>query len=227
LSDLMLGLIKLILINMVLSGDNAIVIALACRNLPVDQQKRAVWWGSFGAIGLRLILTFLAVWLLQIPYVQILGGILLIVIAIKLLKNDENEEKLKSGTKMSEAIKTIIFADLIMSLDNVLAVAGAAKGNLWLIGLGLAISIPLIMWGSQLIMLPMNRFPIIVLAGAGLLGYTAGEMFLGDKAIAAFIESSFQAGHYLIPIVLALLVIVVGKAMTRRKHLLEQAVSKS
>jgi YjbE family integral membrane protein len=226
MSDLMLGLIKLVLINMVLSGDNAIVIALACRNLPVDQQQRAIWWGSFGAIGLRLILTFLAVWLLQIPYVQILGGILLIVIAIKLLKNEENEEKLKSSTKMSEAIQTIIIADLIMSLDNVLAVAGAAKGNLWLIGLGLAISIPLIMWGSQLIMRLMNRFPIIVLAGAGLLGYTAGEMILGDKAIALFIESTFHAGHYLIPIVLALLVIGVGKAMTRKKHLLEQAISK-
>jgi predicted tellurium resistance membrane protein TerC len=115
---------------------------------------------------------------------------------------------------------------LIMSLDNVLAVAGAAKGNLWLIGLGLAISIPLIMWGSQLIMRLMNRFPIIVMAGAGLLGYTAGEMILGDKAIARFIESTFQSGHYLIPIVLALVVIGVGKAMTRRKHLLEQAVSK-
>jgi predicted tellurium resistance membrane protein TerC len=110
-----------------------------------------------------------------------------------------------------------------MSLDNVLAVAGAGKGNLWLIGLGLAISIPLIMWGSQLMCL-MNRFPIIVMAGAGLLGYTAGEMIFGDKAIARFIESSFQAGHYLIPIVLALLVIGIGKAMTRKKHLLEQSV---
>jgi YjbE family integral membrane protein len=223
--DLLIGLIKLSLINIVLSGDNAIVIALACRNLPPDQQKKAIWWGSIGAIALRLILTFLAVWLLRIPFVQILGGVLLIVIAIKLLKNDAGDEQLKSSSKLGEAIKTIIVADLIMSLDNVLAVAAAAKGDFLLIGLGLAISIPLIMWGSQLLMRLMERFPIIVLAGAGLLGYTAGEMILSDKAIGHFIEATFQAGHYIIPIGLAVLVIGVGKALSKRKPYLEQTVS--
>lgn len=222
--ELIVGLIQLIVINIVLSGDNAIVIALACRNLPAHQQKKAVFWGSIGAIGLRLILTFMAVWLLQIPFVQLIGGILLIYIAIKLLMNESSEEHLKSSTKISEAIKTIIIADLIMSIDNVLAVAGAAKGNLVLIGLGLAISIPLIIWGSQLIMRLMDRFPIIVLLGAGLLGYTAGEMILADKVIGHYIESTFQVGHYLIPIGLALLVICIGKAMSKKKEFQSQTV---
>ncbi|MCD9022072.1 TerC family protein [Cohnella silvisoli] len=223
--DLLVGLIKLMVINIVLSGDNAVVIALACRNLPAHQQKTAIFWGSVGAIGLRVILTFIAVWLLQIPYIQIFGGLLLIYIAIKLLKNDGDEENLKSSTRMGEAIKTIIVADLIMSLDNVLAVAGAADGNLLLIGLGLAISIPLIIWGSQLLMRLMNRFPIIVLLGAGLLGYTAGEMVLNDKAIDRFVESNFQIGHYIIPIGLALLVVIIGKTVSAKKKASYQPIS--
>jgi YjbE family integral membrane protein len=218
--DLLVGLLKISLINIVLSGDNAVVIALASRNLPVHQQKKAVYWGSIGAIGLRLVLTFAAVWLLHIPFVQILGGILLLYIAVKLLINDSDDEHIKSGSKLGEAIKTIIIADLVMSLDNVLAVAGAANGNLFLIGLGLAVSIPLIMWGSQLIMRLMQRFPIIVLIGAGLLGYTAGEMILGDKAVKHFMETTLHAGHYAIPLVLAVIVIWVGKAVSRRRELL-------
>jgi YjbE family integral membrane protein len=216
-SEILVGLLKLILINIVLSGDNAVVIALACRNLPAHQQKKAILWGSGGAIGLRIILTVVAVWLLQIPFVQLAGALLLIYIAIKLLKSDDNEEHIKSNSKLGAAIKTIIVADLVMSLDNVLAVAGAANGNLWLIGVGLAISIPLIVWGSQLLMSLMNRFPVIVLIGAGLLGYTAGEMAVTDKAIGAFIDSTFHAGHTIIPIVLALLVIGTGKILSKKK----------
>lgn len=215
--EFLVGLLKIILINIVLSGDNAVVIALACRNLPADQQKKAVVWGSFGAIALRIVLTFLAVWLLQIPFVQVAGGLLLLYIAVKLLKGGEDEDHLKSGTTISEAIKTIIIADLVMSLDNVLAVAGAAGGNLVLIGLGLAISIPLIIWGSQLLMRLMNRFPIIVWLGAGLLGYTAGEMVLSDKAVGSYLESVFPAGHYVLPIGLAAVVIVLGKMASRKK----------
>ncbi|MCY9667818.1 TerC family protein [Paenibacillus alginolyticus] len=222
---LFVGLFKLILINIVLSGDNAIVIALACRNLPSNQQKKAIFWGSIGAIGLRIVLTFIAVWLLEIPFVQIAGGLLLIYIAIKLLKNDGKEEQIQSSSKMGQAIKTIIIADLIMSLDNVLAMAGAARGNFLLIGLGLTISIPLIVWGSQLLMRLMNRFPIIVLLGAGLLGYTAGEMVLNDKTVEKFIESIFQAGHDMIPIGLAILVMFVGKIVSKKKVYLDQAVS--
>jgi YjbE family integral membrane protein len=207
----LVGLMSIILINIVLSGDNAVVIALACRNLPVEQQKRAVFWGSFGAIGLRVVLTFAAVWLLQIPYVQVAGGLLLLYIAIKLLKDDGQAKHHSTGTSISEAIKTIMIADLVMSLDNVLAVAGAAGGSLLLIGVGLVISIPLIIWGSQLLMVLMNRFPVIMWLGAALLGYTAGEMALNDRAAGHFIESAVPYGHYILPILLALSVVAAGK----------------
>ncbi|WP_141334451.1 TerC family protein [Paenibacillus sp. tmac-D7] len=216
--DLLVGLLKLILINIVLSGDNAVVIALACRALPARQQKRAIFWGSFGAIGLRIILTFVAVWLLAIPYVQVLGGLLLLYIAVKLVKGEGEEEHLKSGNTIAEAIKTIMIADLVMSLDNVLAVAGAAGGNVLLIALGLTISIPLIIWGSQLLMTLMTRFPIIVWFGAGLLGYTAGEMMLTDKAVGHWFETYFHAGHYIIPIVLAIVVVIAGKLLGKKKE---------
>lgn len=225
IGEFIVGLIKLFIINIVLSGDNAIVIALACRNLPSHQQKKAIFWGSIGAIGLRLVLTFLAVWLLQVPFVQISGGILLLFIAIKLLKNEGTEESIQSSAKISEAIKTIIIADLIMSLDNVLAVAGAARGDFLLIGLGLAVSIPLIIRGSQLLMRLMNKFPIIVLCGAGLLGYTAAEMILDDKAISPFIDSTFQAGHYIFPIGLAIFVVCIGKTLSKKKESLDPIVS--
>ncbi|TVY11046.1 TerC family protein [Paenibacillus cremeus] len=217
---------KLILINLVLSGDNAIVIALACRNLPVQQQKRAVFWGSFGAIGLRVVLTFIAVSLLQIPFVQAAGGVLLFYIAIKLLKGNGKEEHVPSGTSMLDALKTIIFADLIMSLDNVLAMAGAANGKLSLIVLGLAISIPLIIWGSQLLMRLMNRFPIIITLGSGLLGYTSGEMLTGDQALGDWMEEVFPAGHYIVPAGLAFIVVLLGVIADRRKQLLLAAEGK-
>lgn len=223
ITSFIVGLIKIVLINIVLSGDNAVVIALACRNLSGKQQKKAVFWGGFGAIGLRVVLTFVAVWLLQIPFLQVLGGLLLIWIAVKLVKGEGDEEKLNGGTSMLGAIKTIIVADLIMSLDNVVAIAGAAEGNLLLIVIGLAISIPLIIWGSQFLMKLMNRFPLIIWFGAGLLGYTAGEMTLADKAVGAFIESVFPAGHILIPFFSILLVIVLGKIGSRSKQKLQEA----
>jgi len=216
MDEFFVGLIKIILINIVLSGDNAVVIALASRNLPIEQQKKAILWGSGGAIGLRVILTFMAVWLLKIPYLQVVGGLLLIWIAIKLLKGEEGEESLKSGANLKEAIKTIIFADLIMSLDNVVAVAGAANGSILLIAIGLALSIPLIIWGSQLLMKLMNRFPIIILGGAGLLGYTAGEMALGDKGLGQFLHEVFPGAGVIIPIATTVLVIVVGKWQAKK-----------
>jgi YjbE family integral membrane protein len=217
-SEFLLGLLKIILINIVLSGDNAVVIALACRNLPAEQQKRAVIWGSFGAIALRVVLTFVAVWLLAVPFVQLAGGLLLLFIAVKLLKGDGDEEHLKAGGSIAEAVKTIIIADFVMSLDNVLAVAGAAGGNYLLIGIGLAISIPLIIWGSQLLMKLMTRFPIIVWAGAALLGYTAGEMMLADKAVGHFIETHVPGGHYILPIGLAVVVVGAGKILSKKNN---------
>ncbi|WP_028548064.1 TerC family protein [Paenibacillus sp. UNC451MF] len=219
---LLLGLLQIIFINIVLSGDNAVVIALACRNLPQEQQKKAIFLGSLGAIVLRVILTFVAVWMLQIPYVQLAGGVLLLWIAIKLMKHEDNEEKLESSHKLGAAIKTIVIADLVMSLDNVLAVAGAAAGNFLLIGFGLAFSIPLIIWGSKLLMNLMNRFPVIVLLGVGLLGYTSGEMILNDKMVGHAVESLSPTLHIAIPIALAVLVIAVGKIMEKRQHQKEQ-----
>ncbi|MFD0698816.1 TerC family protein [Paenibacillus sp. GCM10027628] len=214
---LLLGLLKIIIINIVLSGDNAVVIALACRNLPAEQQKKAIFFGSFGAIVLRVILTFVAVWMLQIPFVQVLGGIMLIWIAVKLMKNEEQEENLPSSQHLGAAVKTILIADLVMSLDNVLAVAGAANGNFLLIALGLAISIPLIIWGSRLLMALMNRFPVIVMLGVGLLGYTSGEMIMSDGAIAARMETAHPALHYVLPVLLAVAVIVVGKWLQKKQ----------
>jgi YjbE family integral membrane protein len=209
-SEFLLGLIEIILINIVLSGDNAVVIALACRNLDAKYQKKAIFLGSFGAIALRVILTFVAVYLLKIPYLNFIGGILLLWIAINLLKGGDDED-IKGSSNLMGAIKTIIIADLIMSLDNVVAVAGAAHGNMVLIIIGLAISIPLIIWGSQLLMKIMEKFPIIVILGAGLLGYTAGEMILNDKAVGHFFEQFNSDLHIIIPIILAAFVIILGK----------------
>ncbi|MFC5447804.1 TerC family protein [Paenibacillus aestuarii] len=223
LEMLLVGLLKIILVNIVLSGDNAVVIALACRNLPAGQQKKAIFFGSFGAILLRVILTFVAVWMLKIPYVQVLGGLLLLYIAVKLMINDDQEAHLPSSQHLGAAVKTILFADLIMSLDNVLAVAGAAGGNLLLIALGLAISIPLIIWGSKLLMALMNRYPVIVLLGVALLGYTSGEMIMSDHVIAFRMESAHPVFHYALPLLLAAAVIVTGKLLQKRQK--ERAAS--
>jgi len=181
------GLITICIVNLVLSGDNAVVIALASRNLPAKQRKLAIFWGSAGAIILRVILTIVAVMLLKIPYLQAIGGLLLIWIGIKLLVSEEDEDDLEASSNMITAIKTIIVADLIMSLDNVLAVAAASKGNYTLLIIGLVISIPIIIVGSQLLVWLMNKFPAFVYIGAGLIAWTAGEMINGDKKIAPLI----------------------------------------
>jgi YjbE family integral membrane protein len=209
-NEFLLGLLKIILINIVLSGDNAVVIALACRNLDAKYRKKAVFLGSFGAIALRVVLTFVAVYLLTIPFLNFIGGLLLLWIAIKLLKG-EDEENIRGSSNLSGAIKTIIFADLIMSLDNVVAVAGAANGNMLLIFIGLGASIPLIIWGSQLLMTIMEKFPIIVLLGAALLGFTAGEMMLSDKAVHHFFEQLHSSIYTVFPIMLAVIVVIIGK----------------
>ncbi|SDE42659.1 integral membrane protein, YjbE family [Priestia aryabhattai B8W22] len=205
-----LNLLEILLINIVLSGDNAVVIALACRNLPNEYKKKAIFYGTFGAVALRVVLTFVAVYVLTIPFLNFIGGILLVWIAINLLKGEE-EGDIKANTTLSGAIKTIVIADLVMSLDNVVAVAGAANGSILLIILGLFISIPLIIWGSQILMKIMDRFPIIIIFGAGLLGYTAGEMILKDKVIGYILEGINSNLHTVMPILLALLVIFIGK----------------
>lgn len=213
--ELVMALLSIILIDIVLSGDNAVVIALACRNLPEKLRKKAIVIGCAGAIALRVILTFLAVYLLEIPYVQFIGGLMLVWIAIKLLKGDE-EHQLEGGNTIWSAIKTIIVADFVMSLDNVVAVAGVANGHTGLLVIGLLVSIPLIIWGSQILIKLMERFPIIVTFGSALLGYTAGTMMMHDKIIGKFITEHFQAGQYIIPVGLAVLVVVIGKLASKR-----------
>lgn len=187
--EFLVALFGIMMVNIVLSGDNAVVIALASRSLPAKQQKMAILWGSAGAIGLRVVLTIVAVKLLQIPYLQFVGGLLLVYIAAKLVMENEEEENIESSSSFFAAIKTIIVADLVMSLDNTLAIAAVAKGDYVLLTLGLLISVPLIIFGSQIIVKIMDRFPIIVYAGAALIAWTAGEMICRDKMTAAFFEN--------------------------------------
>ena len=208
------ALAQIIMINIVLSGDNAVVIALACRSLPARQQKMAIIFGSVGAIVLRLILTFFAVYLLELPYLKLIGAALLLWIGIGLLKGEDDEGELEGHANLMAAIKTIVVADLVMSLDNVIGVAAAAKGNVPLLAIGLIISIPLIIFGSTQNLKLMTRFPIIITLGAGLLGWVAGEMALSDPAIHNWAEHQ-RTLHMVAPVLGALLVIAAGKYMAR------------
>ena len=209
-----LTLAQIIMINIVLSGDNAVVIALASRSLPPKQQKQAILFGSFGAIILRVILTFFAVYLLGLPWLKIIGAALLFWIGIKMLIPEEDETDLDGHEHLWAAIKTIIVADFVMSLDNVLGVAAAAKGNLVLLVLGLAISIPLIIYGSTLILRLMNRFPVIITLGGGVLGWVAGEMLVTDPVISGWVESQAHWLHSAAPAFGALFVVAMGKWIT-------------
>jgi len=177
------GLLKIIGVNIVLSGDNAVVIALAARSLPAKQQKAAVLWGSGAAVVMRIILTIFAVALLTLPWLKLIGSLLLFWIGIKLLIPEEEEENVNASENLIAAIKTILIADLVMSIDNVIAVAAAAGGSMTLLILGLAISIPLVIFGSTLLLHLMERWPIIITIGGGLLGFVAGEMLVTDPAL--------------------------------------------
>jgi YjbE family integral membrane protein len=192
-------LVKIMMVNIVLSGDNAVVIAMAARGLPSHQQKAAIGWGSGGAVVLRVILTVVAVALLKVSFLQFVGGLLLAWIAYQLLvKKDEDVGDDPNGKNgLMAAVKTILVADVVMSLDNTLAIAGVAKGNYTLLGLGLALSIPLVVFGSAIIMKAMDRLPFLVYLGAGLIAYTAGEMIDGDKALAPHLPRIFHETPYL------------------------------
>ena len=221
-AEFWIALSQIILINIVLSGDNAVVIALACRSLPPAQQKRAIVFGSVGAIVLRVALTFIAVYLLTLPYLKLVGAALLLWIGIGLLKGDDGEEDLEGHSSLAAAIKTIVVADLVMSLDNVIGVAAAAKGNVPLLVFGLVVSIPLIIFGSTLILKLMGRFPVIITLGAGLLGWVAGEMAISDPSIAGW-AAGRHVLHTVIPAVGAIFVVVVGKWLTSRQQQPEAA----
>ena len=216
------ALLEIIIVNILLSGDNAVVIALAARNLPHKQQKAAVFLGSAAAIVLRVVLTIFAVALLQYPYLKLIGAVLLIWIGAKMLLTEGDEEDhgdAKSG--LWGAVQTILIADLVMSLDNVIAVAAAAEtgpagGKFALLVIGLALSIPLIIVGSQLLLKLMDRWPIIITLGAALLGFVAGEMAVTDPAIEAWFHQTFGHADLIFALICAVAVVLIGKAWARR-----------
>ncbi|MGM0113190.1 TerC family protein [Enterococcus sp. DIV0187] len=176
-------ILSIIVLNLVLSGDNAVVIALATRKLPASSQNKAIVIGTAGAVVLRILLMLIAVELLTVPYVKIIGAVLLFYIAYDLLKSNGEEAEVKSETTLLSAIRTIIIADLVMSLDNILAIAGVADGHFMLAVLGLIISIPIVIFGSQVILKLMDRFPWLIWVGALLIAYTAGTMLVEDHFI--------------------------------------------
>ncbi|WP_442604409.1 TerC family protein [Paenibacillus sp. KN14-4R] len=206
--DSLILFLKIMLINLILSGDNAVVIAMACKNLPTSQRKQAIWWGTFGAIALRLLLTLVAVTVLSIPYIQALGSIFLLWIAIKLLIDDGDHSDIRGASTLGKAVWTIIVADLVMSLDNVLAIAATAQNNVGMVILGITLSIPLIIWGSTLVMKLLNRFPILVFLGAGILGFTAGDMFVSDEKMQMYVLHDLP--EWIIPVATTAIVIVAG-----------------
>jgi YjbE family integral membrane protein len=209
---------SIILANVLLSGDNAVVIALAARSLPPRQQKQAILWGSGAAIVMRIVLTLIAVEMLKWPYLKLVGGLLLLYIGVTLMLEEDEVEQGRDdeNTGMFAAVRTILVADLVMSLDNVLAVAAAAKGDTLLLVLGLGISIPLIIFGSTMLLKVMERFPIIITAGAALLGYLAGEMMASDPGLERLVGPVPHTVQNVAGAVGAVLVVVIGMLLSRR-----------
>lgn len=214
--DWLVLFLQIMLINIVLSGDNAVVIALASKGLPAYQRRQAIWWGAFGAVGLRLVLTVAALFLLKVPFIQAVGSLLLLWIAVKLLSEDGGHAGVAQATSLGNAIRTIIAADFIMSLDNVLAIAAKADGDVTVILVGIALSIPIIIWGSELVVRLLNRFPLLVYVGAGILGFTAGEMFLSDLMMQQLLPLAGAAMRLAIPIGATAFVMTAGLLLRGR-----------
>lgn len=220
-----IGLLKIIWIDLLLSGDNAVVIALAARSLPPKQQRQAILWGTGVAIGLRVVLTLFAIALLTLPYLKLVGALMLLWIGIKLLVPDDGGEDVGASDNLWSAVRTIVIADFVMSLDNVIGVAAVAEtaggdAKLVLLILGLAISIPIMVFGSRLVLKWMERFPWIITLGAGLLGWIAGELMVGDPAVVEWVTAHADWLHNwrVSAIVGALVVVVAGTTLARRHH---------
>ncbi len=215
--DFWIGLLKIIWINIILSGDNAVVIALAARSLPPEQQRKAIMIGSGAAVVLRIVLTVVAAKLLAMPYLQIIGGLLLLWIGVQLLSEEEGDDDGEpNAANLMTAVRTILIADLVMSLDNVIGVAAAAKGDEVLLMIGLAISIPLVIFGSSMMIKMMERFPVIVVFGAGLIGWVGGETITSDVALKeVLLENAWL--HYAAAAAGAAFVVGVGKFL-QSKH---------
>ncbi len=214
------ALFSIIIIDLVLAGDNAIVIGMAARNLPKEYQKQVILWGTVGAIGIRILATLAVVALLKIPGLMFAGGLLLIWIAYKLLIGDKKRNGIQAGDNRLAAIKTIIVADAIMGLDNVLAIAGSASGNFWLVVIGLLISIPLVVWGSTIIIRLIERYPVIVYIGAAVIAFTAGKMVTGDPIVKGYFDYWPLLKYAIMAIIIAG-VLLAG----RKKNLQQEALS--
>ena len=219
------GLGVIIWVNIILSGDNAVVIALAALSLPKHQQGKAIFWGAGAAVVLRIVLTIIAVEMLKFPFLKIVGGLLLLWIAVKLLMPEEGDADIESSANLMQAIKIILIADLVMSLDNVVAVAAAAKGSILLLVLGLAISIPLVIFGATILMKLMERYPIIVIIGAALIGSVAGELLVTDPVVVDWVSANMPWLEIHLPVIGeiswaqiagAVIVVIVGKWLAKR-----------
>ncbi|MFD2215789.1 TerC family protein [Metabacillus endolithicus] len=222
--EFLTALLSIIVIDLVLAGDNAILIGLAARNLPKHQQKKVILWGSVGAIAIRIVATLAVVWLLAIPGLHLVGGLLLVYIAYKLLVDDNDHGDVKAGDSFWAAIRTVIIADALMGLDNVLAVAGASHGNMLLVVIGLLISVPVVMWGSTLILKWIDRYPIIVTIGAGVLAWTASKMIVGEHFLSGLFENGFVKYGFEILVVAAVILTAKYVKSTSVKHEAEQEV---
>lgn len=219
--EMILGVLTIIYVNFILSGDNAVVIAMAVRSLPPRQQKLGIFWGAFGAVALRIVLTAAATMLLEMAGLRLAGGLTLVWVTWKLVRpaTADGEEHVKTSANLWEAVRIVIVADLIMSLDNVLAVAAAAKGSIALLIFGLALSIPIILCCSAIIANLMNRYPWLVLLGGIILGKVAGELLVTDPMIVTRIEPVAKTVEAVFPWVLAVLITVIARWSDVVRHL--------
>jgi len=214
------AVVQIIVIDLLLAGDNAVVIALACRNLPPHLQKKGIFWGVAGAIGLRVVLTAFAATLLTLPWLKIVGAVALLWIGIKLLLPEQQGgegHEIEGSATLGGAIRTVIIADFVMSLDNVIGVAGAAKGNFALLVFGLLVSIPLVVVGSKLILGLIERFPVVIVAGGALLGWIAGELIATDPAAEALMKGLPAWAPWAFSAAGAILVVVVAQLIKARR----------
>lgn len=225
-SAAVVALLKIIAIDIILSGDNAIVIAMATRNLPTEQRNKAIFFGTGLAVILRILFAAIIVYLLKIPFVTLIGGALLLIIAYKVLVQEEEHGNIQSHNGLLKATWTIVMADAVMSLDNVVAVAGAAHGNVWMIALGVAISIPIMIFGSKAIVKAMDKYSWIAYVGSGILTWTAGEMILKEERLASILHIPHGPITYLLLAVLTALVLGIGYLRNKNieeKNKLKQA----
>ena len=212
-----IAVLQIIAVDILLGGDNAIVIALACRKLPAEQRKKGIFWGVVGAIGLRIVLIFFALQLLAIPWLKIIGALLLLWIGVKLLQpEDDGHGDVSAADTLLAAIKTIIIADAVMSVDNVIGVSAAAHGDIRLVIFGILVSVPIVVWGSKLVLTLMDRFPQVITAGGMLLGWIGGGLIVSDPALPADFSTSIPQIKMVFEISGAVLVYLIGKWLAMR-----------